>query len=198
LKAKVKKQKTVEILRIFPALFRYADVAKFVSNPNVFLTRALKAGYVARIARGVYYNTFKDSPGVEEVACFLRIPSYVSCEWALNYHNIIFQVPVACTVITLSTSVGERNKVHYKGTVIEYSKISEKLFFGYETREGFNIAIPEKALLDAIYLRGHIPFEDELELENLDITKLIDLSKLYPLSVQKKVSMLKQTDTTQK
>jgi hypothetical protein len=198
LKAKVKKQKTVEILRIFPALFRYADVAKFVSNPNVFLTRALKAGYVARIARGVYYNTFKDSPNVEEVACFLRTPSYVSCEWTLNYHNVIFQVPVACTVITLSTSVGERNKVYYKGTVIEYSKISEKLFFGYETREGFNIAIPEKALLDTIYLRGHIPFEGELELENLDITKLIDLSKLYPLSVQKKVSMLKQIDTTQK
>jgi predicted transcriptional regulator of viral defense system len=191
-RAKVKKQKTVEVLRFLPALFRYADVAKFVSNPNVFITRALKTGYVARIVRGVYYNTFKEAPQVEEVACFLRTPSYISCEWALNYHDVILQVPVVCTVITLNTSVGERNKVHYKGVVIEYSKISEKLFYGYETREGFNIATPEKALLDTLYLRRHVPFIGELELDNLDMIKLMDLSKLYPMSVQKKVRVIVQ------
>ncbi len=65
--------------------------------------------------------------------------------------------------------------------------ISEKLFYGYETREGFNIATPEKALLDTLYLRRHVPFIGELELDNLDIIKLMDLSKLYPMSVQKKV-----------
>lgn len=186
----MKKIKTVEVFRFLPALFRYTDAAKMVPNPNVFLTRALKAGYVLRITRGVYYNTFKGVPRVEEVACFLRTPSYISCEWALNYHNIILQVPSVCTVITLSTSVGERNKVHYKGLVIEYSKISENLFFGYETREGFNIATPEKALLDTLYLRGYIPFLDELELDNLNTNQLIDLSRVYPKTVQKKVSAL--------
>ncbi len=187
----MKKQKTVDVLMSLPALFRYADAAKFVSNPNVFLTRALKAGRVARIVRGVYYNTFKNAPRVEEVACYLRTPSYISCEWALNYHDVILQVPVVCTVITLSTSVGERNKVHYRGIVIEYSKISERLFYGYEVREGFNIATPEKALLDTLYLRSQIPFADELELNNLDITQLMVLSKSYPVSVQKKISTLK-------
>jgi hypothetical protein len=187
----MKRQKTVEVLRFLPSLFRYADAAKFVSNPNVFLTRALKAGYVARIVKGIYYNTFKDAPQVEEVACFLRSPSYVSCEWALNYHNIIVQVPVVCTVMTLSTSVGERNKVIYKGVIIEYSRILERLFHGYEFREGFNIATPEKALLDTLYLRGHIPFIGELELNNLDLSKLKNLSKLYPLSVQRKISGLR-------
>ena len=188
----MKKQKTVYVLMSLPALFRYADAAKFISNPNVFLTRALKAGRVARIVRGVYYNTFKDVPRVEEVACYLRTPSYISCEWALNYHGVILQVPVVCTVITLSTSVGERNKVHYKGVVIEYSKISEKLFYSYEVREGFNIATPEKALLDALYLRRRIPFVDELEHDKLDITQLIFLAKSYPIPVQKKISIFKQ------
>jgi predicted transcriptional regulator of viral defense system len=187
----MKRQRSVEVLRELPALFRYADAAKFVSNPNVFLTRALKAGYVARIVRGAYYNTFKEAPRVEDVACYLRTPSYISCEWALNYHGVILQVPFVCTVITLSASVGERNKVHYKGTVIEYSKISEKLFHGYEVSDGFNMAIPEKALLDLLYLRGRMPFADEIEPDNLDITKLTDLSKSYPKSVQMNIVALK-------
>jgi hypothetical protein len=39
-----------------------------------------------------------------------------------------------------------------------------RLFTGFETRDGFNLALPEKALLDTIYLRKAIPFRDELEL----------------------------------
>lgn len=187
----MKRQKTVEALRFLPSLFRYADAAKIVSSTNVFLTRALKAGYIERIVRGVYYNTFKEVPKVEEVACFLRTPSYVSCEWALHYHNVILQVPVVCTAITLSQSVGERNKAHYRGLIIEYSKIAEKLFFGFETIEGFNIATAEKALLDTLYLRSRIPFIGELELDNLNMTKLKQLSKVYPKAVQKRVDALR-------
>jgi predicted transcriptional regulator of viral defense system len=187
----MKRQRKIDVLRVLPALFRYEDAAKFTKNPNVFFTRALKAGYVIRIVRGVYYNTFKDKPPVEEVACYLRTPSYISCEWALNYHNVLLQVPTVCTVITLSTSVGERSKVYYKDVVIEYSKISERLFFGFEPRKGFNIATPEKAVLDTIYLRGQIPFIDELELAQLNMARLKDFSNLYPVSVQKKASALK-------
>lgn len=186
----MKRQKTVDVLRFLPALFRYADTAKLVTYPNVFLTRALKAGYVSRIMRGVYYNTFKDVSHIENVACYLRTPSYVSCEWALNYHNVILQVPVVCTAITLCSSVGKRNRVHYKGVVIEYSKISEKLFYGFDTRDGFNMAVPEKALLDTIYLRGQIPFIDEIELDTLDLIKIEDFASLYPLSTREKIESL--------
>lgn len=187
----MKRQRTIDILRVLPALFRYGDIGKFTENPNVLLTRALKAGYVIRIVRGAYYNTFKEAPSVEEVACYLRTPSYISCEWALNYHNVLLQVPTVCTVITLSTSVGERTKVHYKNVVIEYSRISEKLFFGFEPGKGFNIAVPEKAVLDTLYLRGHVPFIDELELANLDMAKLKEFSNVYPVSVQKKANVLR-------
>jgi len=186
----VKRQKLVEVLKFLPALFRYADAAKFVSNPNVFLTRALKAGHVGRITRGVYYNTFKEAPKVEDVACFLRTPSYISCEWALNYRGVILQVPTICSVVTLSPSVGKRNKINYRGVVIEYSKISERLFFGYDVMEDFNMAIAEKALLDAVYLRKSIPFADELEAGNLDMAKLTTMSESYPKSIQKEINRL--------
>ncbi|MGA1794386.1 MAG: type IV toxin-antitoxin system AbiEi family antitoxin domain-containing protein [bacterium] len=186
------KAKSVDVMRFLPVLFRYSDTLKLVSNPNVFLTRALKAGYVKRIARGIYYNTFKELPQVEEVACFVRTPSYISCEWALNAHGVILQVPSVCSAITLSPSVGKRNTVTYKGIVIEYSKIAERLFRGYETKGGFNMAAPEKALLDAVYLRGFIPFADELEIERLHIKQLNKWLPLYPKSVRQKLDPLFQ------
>lgn len=96
--------KTLRVLQELPALFRYADVRKFTANANVFLTRALANGLVARVSRGTYVNSFlKGFPPVEEVGCFLRSPSYISCEWALNRHGATLQAPTVCTVITLST-----------------------------------------------------------------------------------------------
>ena len=186
----MKNVKTIDVLKFLPNLFGYVDVAKFVSNPNVFLTRALKAKYVERISRGLYYNTLKKRPEFEEVACVIKTPSYISCEWALSYHNIILQVPLFCTVVTLGTSVGKRSNIVYRKIVIEFSKISEKLFNGYETANNFNMALPEKALLDTTYLRKHIPFKDEIEVEHLNLHKLAELSKSYPKTVQRKIEEL--------
>jgi len=188
----VKKQvKTVDVLRKLPALFRYADVAKFVANPNVFLTRAHGAGYVSRLIKGVYLNLFmREMPPVEAVACFVRWPSYVSCEWALNYHGVILQSPQVCTAVTLSGAVGARNRVEYQGVVIEYSHMSDSLFWGFEKNKGFNMAAPEKALLDTVYLRKSVPFFDELEMENLDMSALQDMACRFPASTQKRLEPL--------
>ena len=115
----------VKTLQQLPQLFRYADVEKFTGNANVFLTRALQNGLVERIARGVYVNAFlKNRPEIEEVACFLRTPSYISCEWALNRHGILLQSPVVCTVLTLSTAVGSARNVQYGGVTIEFSHLA--------------------------------------------------------------------------
>ncbi len=187
----LKKIKTVDILKELPSIFTYADAAKFSNNPNVFLVRASYCGYVKKIARGVYFNSlFGDKPRVEQIACFIRQPSYVSCEWALNYHGVILQVPVVCTVITLSASVGKRNVIKYDDNIIEYSKISEHLFWGFERIDDFNIATPEKAFMDTVYLRKRMPFFDEIEIEKLDFKKLLKISKKYPLSSQKIVNLL--------
>jgi predicted transcriptional regulator of viral defense system len=163
----------VKILQKLSQLFRYADVEKYTGNANVFLTRALKNGLIERIARGVYINAFlKNRPEIEDVACFLRTPSYISCEWALNRHGILLQSPLVCTVLTLSTAVGLARNVQYGGATIEFSHLAARLFTGFETREGYNMALPEKALLDTIYLRKAIPFPDELEIARLDKRRL--------------------------
>lgn len=37
--------------------------------------------------------------------------------------------------------------------MIEYHRISKKLFWGYEACDGVNLACPEKAFLDLVYIR---------------------------------------------
>jgi predicted transcriptional regulator of viral defense system len=182
---------SVNILRQLPNLFHYADVGKFTGNANVFLTRALAKGFVERVTRGVYINRLREGdPSVEEVACFLRTPSYISCEWALNRHGLILQSPVVCTVLTLDTAVGAARNIRFGGITIEFSRIAPRLFNGFETRDGFNMALPEKALLDTIYLRQHIPFADELDLDNIQKDKLMSLSELFPAIVRKRLEAM--------
>jgi predicted transcriptional regulator of viral defense system len=142
----------VSKIRELPQLFCYTDLQKFIGNANVFLTRAHNNGLVVRIAKGVYVNSFlKGFPPVDEAACFLRTPSYISCEWALNHHGILLQAPTVCTTLTLSTAVGKSRNLLYQGVTVEFAHIADRLFSGFETKEGFNMALPEKALLDAIY-----------------------------------------------
>ncbi|HPI52544.1 MAG TPA: hypothetical protein PKX47_09940 [Smithellaceae bacterium] len=164
---------------------------KFTGNANVFLTRALAKGFVERVTRGVYINRLREGePSVEEVACFLRTPSYISCEWALNRHGLILQSPVVCTVLTLDTAVGAARNIRFGGITIEFSRIAPRLFNGFETRNGFNMALQEKALLDTIYLRQHIPFADELDLDNIQKDKLMSLSELFPAIVRKRLEAM--------
>lgn len=179
---------TLQILQQLPRLFRYADVQKFSGNANVFLTRALKSGLIERLTRGVYINSgIKGLPRIEEAACFIRTPCYISCEWALNWHGITIQAPTVCTVLTLSTAVGETRRLAWRGTGIEFSRIAEKLFTGFTMEDGFSMATPEKALLDTIYLRKGLPVRDELELDGVDAELLRKIAEGYPRRVREEV-----------
>jgi len=52
------------------------------------------------------------------------------------------------------------------------------------------MALQEKALLDTIYLRQHIPFADELDLDNIQKDKLMSLSELFPAIVRKRLEAM--------
>jgi hypothetical protein len=183
-----KRQSTVDILKALPSILTPVDVGRFVSNTNMFLYRASRKGYVEKIANGVYANVlFGRRPSVEQVACFARRPTYISCEWALNHHGVILQAPVVCSCITLSTSVGERNRVSYEGITIEYSRITPGLFWGFDSTDGVNMATPEKAFADYVYLRKALPFPDEIEFDNLATEKLQEILQGFPKTTQKLV-----------
>ena len=173
-------------LKQLPRLFRLQDAEKTAPHTAVFLSRALKRGLLHRLNRGNYVNSFLHGfPRVEEVACFLRPPSYVSCEWALHYHGLILQAPVVCTVVTLSSAAGKNRSVVYRGITIEFSRISPVLFFGFHQVDHFLIASGEKAILDTLYLRGRLPVEDELDLEGIDLDALLKMASTFPRALQR-------------
>ena len=189
----IQEKSTLRRLKLLPRLFRKADAEKVAPHTAQFLSRAAAAGLIHRVSRGIYVNAFLFGfPEVEEVACFLRPPAYVSCEWAMHFHGITLQAPFVCTSVTLSKAVGKQRSVIYRGVSIEFSTISERLFRGFETREGFQMATPEKALLDTLYLHKKLPSEDELEWDDVDITALLEQAKAYPTLVSRRLEMVFQ------
>ena len=177
---------TLKRLKRLPHLFRTPDAEKIAPHTAMFLSRAVKVGLIHRINRGNYINSFLNGfPRVEEVACFLKPPAYITCEWALNYHGISLQAPVVCTVVTLSTSVGEKRNIQYQGVTIEFSKISKNLYFGFTSHGNFYLATPEKAILDTLYYRKGIPSFDELDFDGVDYDALIRMAEKFPASVSR-------------
>jgi hypothetical protein len=191
LKPRFDERSALKRLKGLPALFRKQDAEKMAPHAAIFLSRALKRGLVYRLIRGNYINSFLYGfPRVEEVACFVRPPAYVTCEWALNYHGITLQSPVVCTVATLGSAAGRRHTIDYQGVTIEFSKISPTRFFGFSRVDNFYMATPEKALLDTLHLRKSLPTPDELEMENINVDSLREMSLKFSGSVVKGIRSL--------
>jgi predicted transcriptional regulator of viral defense system len=187
----VDEKSTLKRLRLLPRLFRKQDVEKLTPHSAMFLSRAVQKGLIHRLNRGNYVNAFLyGPPRVEEVACFLRPPSYVTCEWALNFHGISLQSPVVCTAATLSSAVGRERRIEYQGITIEFSKITPHLFFGFTRIEDFYMATREKALLDTLHLRKRLANPDELELEGIDMDALHAMAGKFPSTVWKRIAAL--------
>ncbi len=120
------------------------------------LSRWVRAGRLIQLRRGVYllaapYRRVEPHPFV--VAGRLVRGSYVSCQSALEHHNLIPEhVPLVTCVttqrpVTLTTPFGE----------VQYRHVKPAFFWGYqETRLGGGqvafVAEPAKALLDLLYL----------------------------------------------
>ena len=182
---------TLKRLKLLPNLFRRQDAEKVAPHTAVFLSRALKDGLIHHINRGNYINSFLYGfPAVEDVACFLKPPAYITCEWALNIHGISLQAPVVCTVVTLSTSVGKKRNIQYQGITIEFSKISDRLFFGFIKHDNYYLATPEKAILDTLYYRRMIPAFDELDVDDVDYKTLVKMAAKFPSTVSRAVHLL--------
>jgi hypothetical protein len=187
----VDEKSTLKRIRLLPRLFRKQDVEKLTPHSAVFLSRAVQKGLIHRLNRGNYVNSFLYGfPRVEEVACFLRPPSYITGEWALNFHGISLQSPSVCTAATLSSAVGRERRIEYQEVSIEFSRISQSLFFGFTLIDRFYMATPEKALLDTLHLRKRLPTPDELELEGIHMDSLQEMGAKFPSTVSKRIATL--------
>jgi len=151
---------------------------------SVQLSRWVHQGKLVPLRRGMFLLPAalrRNQPALEYLANLLVLPSYVSLERALSFHGLIPErVPLVQSVtrgrpMLFETPVGD----------FQYRHVKQDWFFGYAETEiesaSALIALPEKALLDVIYLSaGPFPREriDAMRLQNLDRLKPAILTRM--------------------
>ncbi len=90
------------------------------------------------------------------LATKLYQPSYISMESTLSYFGIIPEVVFTTTSITTRKTNFFTNKIFGN---FSYQKIKKGAFGGFETHQtkniSYNLAVPEKSLVDFFYLNRH-------------------------------------------
>jgi hypothetical protein len=162
------------------SLFTATDFKKIfqIEKENTaykILERLTKRGILKRLTKRKYLFTFLESDDFQ-IANFLYSPSYISLESALSFYGIISQFPYQITSVTPKKT----KIIKTLDKEFSYSHIKPDFFFDYERKDKFLIALPEKALLDYLYLcsKGLRSFEkDDFDLKMIDKKKFLSLLK---------------------
>ncbi len=162
------------------------DLACFSSNqvyawqPNFDrnnFSQWIKRGLLVRLRQGIY--TFPEYISKPDFSLYFanRIyrPSYVSLHTALAFYGMI---PEAVVQITSVTSLKTANFSNSIGE-FSYKSVSEELMFGYDLKpltdgRTLQLAKPEKAILDLLYLYPFYNTSNELEELRLDDDFMLD------------------------
>jgi predicted transcriptional regulator of viral defense system len=152
------------------------------------LTRWVNNGRIYQLRRGLYsiappYQKNKPHPFL--IANFLQRASYVSLQSALAFYSLIPEI----VNTTVSVTTGRPDRLETPLGLYEFRHIKTDLLFGYQMTDlggqSALVAIPEKALLDLIYLQpgGESPnYLQELRLQNveqLDLDRLKKQSEVF-------------------
>jgi len=186
----------VKILRlnnIEKIFFGFLDISKILEispeSARVVAHRYVKNGVLIRIKPNIFVLAEKwKNFSIEnrfESANLLQVPSYVSLTTALEYYGITTQIQrnyIECISIrrTLTKKIDE--------VTVRFSKLPEKLYFAFEKRDGYYIALPEKALIDAVYLSslGRYSLDvSAISITGLKQKELTRLSKVFPAKTKK-------------
>jgi predicted transcriptional regulator of viral defense system len=160
---------------IFLSLFNISH-----NTGKSLLSAYTQKGFFIKLKNG-FYITKSPQPNDFEIANKIYMPSYVSFETALSYHNVLPEIVYS---ITSATTKASRNYV-ILNKYFTYHKIKKELFFGYDaiTIGGQTIwmADKEKALLDYLYFvtMKKKPENDRLYLKEMSTSKIKKYLKQY-------------------
>ncbi len=185
--------KVLELNNIEKIFFGFLDISKALGispeSARVTAHRYIKNGILVRIKPNIFVLAEKwkyfSIENRFEAANLLQVPSYVSLTTALEYYGNTTQIQrnyIECISIkrTLSKEI--------KKVTFRYSKLSEKLYFAFEKKDGFYIALPEKALLDSVYLTslGRYSLDKAaISLTGINQEILTNISEVYPDKTKK-------------
>jgi predicted transcriptional regulator of viral defense system len=203
-------RKDLEILEAI--IVNYGYIASLLEIESLFsnlsydelhrrLKFLVKRGWLIRIKQGYYAVANLESHSFSNVSPLaitkVFVPnSYVSFEFALNYHGFFDQLPNKVTAVTPLKS----KKYRFQNLDYIFVKGKPEMMTGYVeiTIDGqkARVAEVEKALLDLLHFRKD-SYTVSLVLETLreagtelNPIKLADFAKLYPVTVQRRIGFL--------
>jgi hypothetical protein len=179
------------------SILRLEDLVRRYNVQEVVARNALRRyeirGLVEHISNKIYVNRLNQNFSPRDLVNVLRLQSYISLESALVDRGITSQSPAVLTCVTTEYPKTFRSS----SLTISYRKISDNLYWGFEEKRtrynNYQIALPEKALLDWIYLTRQegLPTPlDEINFEFLDRQKLREFASRFPRTVEEVVNQL--------
>ncbi len=182
----------------------YMNIIKLFKNQRLFLTiqniseilginevsacnlasRYVKKDVLIRLKKNIYVLRSKVNQLQTEDQYYLsniiQTPSYISLMTALSYYEITTQITrnVIESISLVRSKYYEKDKF-----LFNYTKIKPVLYFGFERKENFFIAIPEKAFIDAIYLESFGKYKldiTSIDLKKLSYSKLMRIVNRFP------------------
>jgi predicted transcriptional regulator of viral defense system len=157
------------------------------------LRRYEARGLVERVSKKVYINQLNQNFSARELVNVLRPQSYISLESAMVEYGVTNQSPA----ILMCVTTGYPRIFRSPSLRMWYRRIAQHLYWGFEEKQtrynSYQIAVPEKALLDWIYLSRQegLPTPlDEINVQLLDRKKLRAFAERFPKTVQEVVKEL--------
>ncbi len=166
-------------------VFRLIDIALLTSETNFqTLNRKLnyyvKTGKLNNPRKGIYTKTNYDP---QELACKIYTPSYISLELVLQKAGIIFQYDSGITSVSYL-----RRDVVIDGQIYSYRKIKGEILTNregiFQQENDLNIASPERAFLDMLYLNPKFHFDNLHPLNKETVFKLLSIYSTNSLAVR--------------
>jgi len=121
-----------------------------VSSATQILTRLRDADLAYRLLRGLWTLEWTIDPLILPEYLTVPFPAYISFQSALFFHGMIGQIPQVFFV----ASLGPTRRVNTSVGTYSIHRLAPRFFGGYRTapESGIHLAVPEKALLDTLYL----------------------------------------------
>ena len=175
-----KDKRTVFTFGEMALLLEESDAGKLRQKINYYV----KNNAILNIRRGIYA---KENYNAEELACKVYSPAYLSLEYVLQKESAIFQYNEQFTIVSYLSRI-----ITVDNLKLSLRKIKNEILvntLGIISQDnGINIATPERALLDMLYLNKEFYFDNLAGIDQEKTRSL--LSVYYSASLKKNIDKL--------
>lgn len=173
----MQRSKIEQLIESNQRVFSIEDLGSIWPENDYIKVKALARYYASknklfRVKNGLY--SIVENPDILEVAQHLITPSYISYHTALSIHGINFQYYLDIHCMAL-----RKREIEAQSQKIIYHQIKSDVLFnplGIMNQNGYNLASPERAICDSLYLSPGIGFDN---LNKIDITELYKIAQIY-------------------